>query len=295
MNFLKHAKRLPVLDWNLNFFGAHEQSVDSKWSVPEERHYAFECIFVIEGIEHIQFKDRSFTLSKGDLCLIPPEYAHTVNAVSTLTYFCFHFDIDDPNVKAQLIRNIKVKIKKDSQLNNLVAQHITKLDSLVTKSSFDFSTKMTIQIELSKILQIFYENAIIAKGSTRDDQKFDQIEHARIIADHIKNTLTDQIYNYLKGNILIEDKYTVKDAIDFVGFSTGYGTQIFKKTYGISPREYLTKLKINEGKKLLLKPNITVEAISLALGYTNVSNFSRQFKRWTGFSPLNYRKQMPSD
>lgn len=29
MDFLKHAKRLPVLDWNLTFFGAHEQK---SWS-----------------------------------------------------------------------------------------------------------------------------------------------------------------------------------------------------------------------------------------------------------------------
>ncbi|MFC6253333.1 hypothetical protein ACFP1H_01785 [Secundilactobacillus hailunensis] len=66
MNFLKNAKRLPVLDWNLTFFGAHEQTVNSDWRVPLEKHYAFECIYIIDGTEYVEFKNQTFNLEKGD-------------------------------------------------------------------------------------------------------------------------------------------------------------------------------------------------------------------------------------
>lgn len=291
MDFLKNAKRLPVLDWNLTFFGAHEQAVASDWRVPTEKHYAFECIYIIDGTEHVDFTNQSFDLNKGDFCLIPPELAHRVNAASNLTYFCFHFDIDDPTIKIQLIQNIEFKSSADSDLTTQLAPHLNRLDALVGQQHFDFSTKMIIQIELSKILQIFYDQSVGVRSATPSSN----LEYSRLIADAIRDKLINQIYIYVKNNSVPEPDLTVKQAIDSVGLSAGYGSRIFKQAYGVSPRAYLSKLKINEAKKLLLKLNFSIEDISIALGYTSVSNFSRQFKRWTDSSPLQYRKQQKSE
>ncbi|MFC6253286.1 helix-turn-helix domain-containing protein [Secundilactobacillus hailunensis] len=227
------------------------------------------------------------TVADRDFFLIPPELPHRVGARTKLTYFCFHFDIDDPNIKVQLIQNINFKYQYESDLNKQISIHLQKLDSLVSLKHFDFNSKMIIQIELSKILQIFYNQSIKTSSSTPSSN----IEYSRLIADDIKNKLTDQILMYVKNTSLPERGYTVKQAIDSVNLSSGYGSHIFKETYGISPREYLTKLKINEAKKLLLKLNFSIDDISLALGYTSVSNFSRQFKRWTKTSPLKYRNR----
>lgn len=291
MNFLKNAKRLPVLDWNLTFYGAHEQKVDSSWRVPVEKHYAFECIYILDGTEHVEFKNQNFNLDKGDFCLIPPELSHEVNAVSELKYFCFHFDIDDPTIKIQLIQNIKYKCPSGSRLNNNLTAHLKKLDSLVDQKKFDFSSKMTIQIELSRILQIFYDDSVDSSLLTPSTN----LEYSRLIADAIKDKLIDQVYTFVKNDSVPDQDLTIKQAIDTVGLSTGYGSHIFKQAYGISPRKYLSKLKINEAKKLLLKVSFSIEDISLALGYTSVSNFSRQFKRWTNLSPLQYRNQQKGD
>lgn len=286
MDFMKDARRLPVLDWNLTFFGAHEQKVTEDWRVPVEKHYAFECIFIVEGHESIHIQGHTYHLNQGDFFLIPPEFLHEVWAGNDLTYFCFHFDIDDPQLKIQLIHGLAYFYPRESQLNKKIVNHLVHLDSLVGSSPDDFNTKMIIQIELSKILQIFYQFAI----KTDKGNSSTYTEYARIIADYLKDHLTNQVLTYIKTGTLTDDaQIAVESAIKQVGISSGYGFRIFKKTYGISPREYLSKLKINEAKKLLLKPNYSVNQIGAALGYSSVANFSRQFKRWTGVSPAYFR------
>ncbi len=287
MDFLKNAKRLPVLDWNLTFFGAHEQRVGADWVVPVEKHYAFECIFVLNGFEYVKIQNHTYTLSQGDFFLIPPEFSHQVWAGKSLRYFCFHFDLDDPNLKIQLIKGVSYQHEKASPLCKQITPHLLKLDSLIEDASFNFDTKMIIQIELSKMLRIFYKQATVHHSTSSSTS----VEYSRVMADYMKSQLTNQVLTFIKHGYELDTRpVTVDEAIKQVGVSNGYGFRIFKETYGISPREYLTKLKIDEAKKLLMKPNYSVYSVGSALGYSSLANFSRQFKRWTGVSPNQFKK-----
>lgn len=289
MDFLKNAKRLPVIDWNLTFFGGHEQLVDNGWTVPIEKHYAFECVYCLEGTESVKIRDNLFLLNPGDFVIIPPEFTHRVWTETSLKYFCFHFDLDDPNLKIQLIKGLDYFYDSNSQLCRALTPHLNKLDDLTKNLNYNFDTKMVIQIELSKILQIFYQLADqrISKSTTT------QAEYARMIAEFLKNNLIDQIILYSKNGFENRDlgRNLVQEAIAHAEISDGYGFRVFKQTYGISPREYLSKLKINEAKKLLMKPNYSILEIGESLGYTSISNFSRQFKRWTGLSPREFQQK----
>lgn len=287
LNFLKNAKRLPALDWNLTFFGAHEQRVADSWTVPCEKHYAFECVYILDGQEFAKIYDNIYTLKTGDFLIIPPEFSHKVWADYNLKYFCFHFDIDDPTLKVQLIKGLNFHYSKKSSLTADLKTHLLNLDALASLSSCNFDTKMIIQIELSKILQIFYQFTKSPQSSNAPTRT----EYARIMADFLKEKITNQALCYIKnGYVSDTELVTVSASIQKVGISSGYGFRVFKETFGISPRQYLSKLKINEAKKLLVKPQYSISDISEALGYTSVANFSRQFKRWAKISPSSFRK-----
>lgn len=64
----------------------------------------------------------------------------------------------------------------------------------------------------------------------------------------------------------------------------------FKKIFGLSPGQYLIRLKIGMAQKLLIGTDKSITEIGMELGYDNVSHFNNQFKKFVGASPQNYRK-----
>jgi hypothetical protein len=53
--------------------------------------------------------------------------------------------------------------------------------------------------------------------------------------------------------------------------------------------EYLSIVQIRKAKELIIHTPMTIEEIAIELGFASLSHFSRQFKRWTGFNPQQFR------
>ncbi len=90
--------------------------------------------------------------------------------------------------------------------------------------------------------------------------------------------------NYSRTNI------TIKEVAETVGLNRSYLYEIFKEKLGISPQEYLTRLRINKAREFLLLPQTTVTSVSYSVGY-EPSVFSKAFKRVTGMTPIEYKQK----
>lgn len=60
---------------------------------------------------------------------------------------------------------------------------------------------------------------------------------------------------------------------------------------GTTFQDLLDRVRMVQAKRLLTESKRSVEAIAMALGYSDASNFSRAFKRWQGVTPARYRRQ----
>lgn len=76
-----------------------------------------------------------------------------------------------------------------------------------------------------------------------------------------------------------------------VGISSDYLSKQFQKDCGISIPEYINRLRISEAGKLLATTNTKVSEIALSLGFSNMSYFSSIFKRHSGVTPEQYRRE----
>jgi AraC-like DNA-binding protein len=65
--------------------------------------------------------------------------------------------------------------------------------------------------------------------------------------------------------------------------------RIFKKIYGLSPRQYLRDLRINKGKELI-KQGLRISDVCFDVGYDSLPTFCNAFKKATGYSPAEYQK-----
>ncbi len=72
--------------------------------------------------------------------------------------------------------------------------------------------------------------------------------------------------------------------------STVYFRKLFTQLYGISPMKYLTNIRIETAKNLLLGGNMSVSDVGEAIGFSSVYSFSRAFKKHTGVSPTDFSK-----
>ena len=66
---------------------------------------------------------------------------------------------------------------------------------------------------------------------------------------------------------------------------------LYHQQSGETIGEALLRIRMDEAKKLLANTNMLISEIALQTGYTDVSYFSRIFKRTAGVSPAEYRKR----
>ena len=88
------------------------------------------------------------------------------------------------------------------------------------------------------------------------------------------------------------DDLSLGDVAKAVNTSTFYFCKMFKKYTGLNFTNYLSRLRIEKAKNLLLNPNLRVSEIAYEVGFQSLTHFNRVFKKIIGQSPTEYRSQL---
>jgi two-component system response regulator YesN len=73
------------------------------------------------------------------------------------------------------------------------------------------------------------------------------------------------------------------------GISPYYFSKLFKEETGVNFSEYLTGLRIETARQLLMNRELSIKQVCVDSGYANPNYFSRIFKKWTGITPTEFR------
>jgi AraC-like DNA-binding protein len=79
-----------------------------------------------------------------------------------------------------------------------------------------------------------------------------------------------------------------------VNASPFYFCKMFKKITGINFTDFLSRVRIEHAKNLLLNQNLRVSEIAFEVGFQSLTHFNRVFKRIIGQSPSEYRSRLPA-
>ena len=94
-------------------------------------------------------------------------------------------------------------------------------------------------------------------------------------------------YNCLKrANI-----HTVEDLCQKFSISRSSLQALFRANLGMTPKQYISELKLNEAKKLISQHEHTISQVSDLLGFTSIHYFSRRFKSYFGIAPSEYARE----
>ena len=73
--------------------------------------------------------------------------------------------------------------------------------------------------------------------------------------------------------------------------SNVYFRSLFKAQYHLSPSQYIISVRLKNAKSLMKYSFLTLEECALQSGFSSLQYFCRVFKKYTGMTPSEYRKQ----
>ncbi len=269
----------------------HAREVNADWIYPSHEHKQYEINYVLRGCQKMVVRGATYRLEPGDFVLIRPGDIHSSSSgsVDGFIYFCLHFEIDDPPL-LHLLDSIRGSaIAAVSAEGAVIRPALDKLAAYaLSDRPFDLAVRAGIQAAFYELLSKLC-SALSAGANSKDDGKPPHPETAHRIESLIHAAAKQPIYH---GHSLGE-RPLVGEIARKLGISESHCNRLFKKVYGISPRQYLSAMIRDEALRLLRDASLSVDHISSLLGYRDIAHFSRQFKRWTGVSPRDYRSGLP--
>ncbi len=107
-------------------------------------------------------------------------------------------------------------------------------------------------------------------------------DHPISTVSHIENSLHYIHHHY-------EEPITLIQLAQECALSRGYFCKLFKDLYGLTPFEYLNRYRVKKACEQLMDSSLSTLDILYACGFNNASYFNRQFRKYTGMTPREYR------
>jgi AraC family transcriptional regulator len=89
----------------------------------------------------------------------------------------------------------------------------------------------------------------------------------------------------------IEDELSLDEMAESAGLSTGYFSQMFRKSTGETPHHFLLRHRIERAKEMLRDADTRVLDVAVACGFKTQQHFARVFRKICGASPTEYRQE----
>jgi AraC-like DNA-binding protein len=88
----------------------------------------------------------------------------------------------------------------------------------------------------------------------------------------------------------LHESVKMADLVRHVGFSRARMFDMFKAETGLTPHDYLQRMRIEKAQEQLRQTKLSITSIALALGFSSAQYFSTVFARYSGVSPTGFRK-----
>lgn len=168
-------------------------------------------------------------------------------------------------VHIHLNSNLILPIDQMHILRNLLSTSIDHLNSV-----HPFSTYYA-QYGLTKIFNFLIRNAVSTQEASFTDSRFERV----------KNYIEEHYFKQLSANELA----------NLAGVSKAYFFRTFKDLFGVSPLAHQQAIRIEAAKTLLSTTSLRCNEIAWRVGFNDVYFFHRIFKKHTGITPIQFRKQ----
>lgn len=146
--------------------------------------------------------------------------------------------------------------------------------------------------------ELFRDDACVRLNQTAESSIMNMIKWVSVAADravrtiretHQVNSIAGKIRQYCQEHFA--EKISNREIADAVYLTPDYANRVFKDAYGLSIKDYLTDLRMQKAQLLLRDEANTISEVAAQVGFDNFSYFSTQFKKYTGLTPNEWKRQ----
>jgi len=242
--------------------------------------FDYEFIVVTEGTLYLRYMNEDFKVEKGEYLLLPPSDSKRVGIKKS--YCCFywiHFTVDTNNFPAQISTGEAPSYNRAKCFLLPQTAAVPRLERLIIqmKRLQDLDRDNYPAITLNACL-----TAIIT-------ELYGQIyaELPKVESSLNNKQIYSDILDYVKRNI--SNSFTINDIAEYFGYSPKYLSRVFSEVLGLSLKQFIISQKMETAAYYLTDSDRSITEIAASVGFSDVHNFSRSFKKATGFTPSQYR------
>lgn len=209
--------------------------------------------YVVSGKGYFHIKDRKYTLCPGEIFVIPPfvETYYEADSEDPWSYIWVGFNASE---EVPLAFEDVIKLPAARQIFQDM------------KQCAHMSAGRT-EFLCSKIW------LLISEALNQKEEALDYTQQAIMIME--SEYMTD---------------LSVQTIADKLGLERTYFSDMFKKKAGICPKQYLLQHRMNQAMLLIRDYGYSISVAACSVGYSDIYNFSKMFKRHFGASPSAFRK-----
>jgi AraC-like DNA-binding protein len=236
----------------------------------------------------MRMEDAHIPYEDGTISVIPANYPHhTVSDEGTESFWEYLF-VDPEKILMTMYpddilfqQKMLEKINKKAYLGK--ESEIPDLDGIIRMILNEMQQKKDLYREsvhgmaLTLVILVARLNSDMSslpEGGMRQKNGFDQVRPA---LEHIRE------------NYAVPMK--IARLADVCHMSESHFRRLFEENIGMTPVEYLNQVRIKKACDLIRKTGSSMEEIATKVGFTTTSTFNRNFKRITGTSPYQWKKQ----
>lgn len=273
---------------SINVFGivnVHFFEFSKDYYTKNDKHPFYELIFVANGKLSINSEDFCGELEKNKLIIHRENEYHalTCDKDSTPTVIIIGFTCNGTGIEKFSKTPISLSDTDVKKLAEIIKEARNVFAPPYDVPVFDMKKKKNAPYGAEQMLKILLEYFLI--GLMRKS-----IENFNAEESQVQERLNvSEIVDYINDNFL--EKITI-DELSFI-FKTNRSTlcKEFKNFTDMTLTEYINSKKLKLAKTKIQKTNKTFTEIAEDLNFESIHYFTRFFKKMTGLSPKEYRKQ----
>lgn len=258
---------------------------DKVWENEKHSHTLCEIAYILSGSGEYVQNDIPVPVKQGDLFIMNAYTPHFERSSpdNPLEHIFFSIDIIGFEEKIKATGNDTYLLHLLNQPDEQILHYdLSKFLSYFTELAHTFDTEIeqkppywqqSVQYRFQLALILILRHVALQ----RQTQKTVNLNKCK------NECIPIAVAHFLDSNFTFE--HSLDELAKRFFISKSYLLASFKKTYGISPMQYLNKARIREAQRTLQNTDFPVGNVAAQTGFSNASHFTRVYKQYTGITP----------